>query len=453
MLLVDLLIVQVALPSIQRDLHAGFTGAPVGDRARTALTLTALLLSAGTLADRFSRKHVFLGGVVVFTLASLACALAGSPLALDLARAVQGVGGAAMFTTSLALIGQEFEGRARHTAIALWGSTIGGAVAVGPVLGGALTELLSWHWVFYVNLPIGVAVFVAAAVSVRSVRDPHAVHADVAGLVTFSGALFLFVYGVMRGNDDGWTSATILGVLAGAAVLLAAFAAVELRQTRPMLDLSLLRSPAFTGTSLGTFAIGAGDVRALAVPDALSPEHPRLLAVPGRTAVAAGDRVHLPRPGHRVTDRVQRPGQADARRRPRSRVRRPTADVRRRRALALGPCSCRGWSSAGSGSALRTRRSGISRSQSCRRTEQGCHRGSTTPSGSEVSRSVSRRSGRCSRVGWRLGYPRCLPTAPHGLAAAVASGGTRAACPPSPGRPTAPRSWKLPAARSRRDST
>ncbi len=135
MLLVDLLIVQVALPSIQRDLHAGFAGLQWVIDAYT-LTLTALLLSAGTLADRFSRKHVFLGGVVVFTLASLACALAGSPLALDLARAVQGVGGAAMFTTSLALIGQEFEGRARHTAIALWGSTIGGAVAVGPVLGG-----------------------------------------------------------------------------------------------------------------------------------------------------------------------------------------------------------------------------------------------------------------------------------------------------------------------------
>ncbi len=108
------------------------------------------------------------------------------------------------------------------------------------------------------NLPIGIGVFAAAAVSVRSVRDPHAVHADVAGLVTFSGSLSLLVYGVLRGNDDGWTSAKILGVLAGAAVLLAAFAVVELRQERPMLDLSLLRSPAFTGVSLGTFAIGAG---------------------------------------------------------------------------------------------------------------------------------------------------------------------------------------------------
>ena len=217
MLLVDITIVQVALPSIQRDLHAGFAGLQWVIDAY-ALTLAALLLSAGTLADRFSRKNVFLGGVALFTLASLACGLAGSPLALDVGRAVQGVGGAAMFTTSLALIAQEFEGQARHTAIALWSATIGGAVAVGPLLGGALTEWLSWHWVFYVNVPIGVAVFAAAVVSVHSVRDPHAVHADVAGLVTFSGSLFLFVYGLLRGNDDGWTSPTILAVLAGAAV-------------------------------------------------------------------------------------------------------------------------------------------------------------------------------------------------------------------------------------------
>ncbi|HKI93212.1 MAG TPA: MFS transporter, partial [Gaiellaceae bacterium] len=149
MLLVDVTIVQVALPSIQRDLHAGFAGLQWVIDAYT-LTLAALLLSAGTLADRFSRKNVFLGGVVLFTLASLACGLATSPAALDISRAVQGVGGAAMFTTSLALIGQEFTGPARHTAITLWGATIGGAVAIGPLLGGALTEWLSWHWVFYV---------------------------------------------------------------------------------------------------------------------------------------------------------------------------------------------------------------------------------------------------------------------------------------------------------------
>lgn len=257
MLLVDVTIVQVALPRIQRDLHAGFAGLQWVIDAY-ALTLSALLLSAGTLADRFSRKRVFLGGVVVFTAASAACGLAPTPLALDLSRAAQGVGGAAMFTTSLALIGQEFDGATRHAALALWGATIGGAVAVGPLLGGALTQWLSWHWVFYVNLPIGLAVLAAGARGLRDLGDPHAVHADLAGVASLSGSLFLLVYGLLRGNDDGWTSAKILGVLAGAAVLVVAFGWIEARQQRPMLDPALLRRHAFAGVSIGTFAIGAG---------------------------------------------------------------------------------------------------------------------------------------------------------------------------------------------------
>jgi len=256
MLLVDVTIVQVALPSIQRDLSASFAGLQWVIDAY-AITLAALLLGAGQLADRFSRKRVFVGGVVVFTGASLLCGLASSSLTLDLARAAQGVGGAAMFTTSLALIGQEFEGHARHTALALWGATIGGAVAIGPLLGGLLTEWLSWHWIFYVNLPVGIAV-VAASVAIRDLRSEQVAHTDLAGLACFSGFLFLLVYGLLRGNDDGWTSAQIVGSLGGAALLLAAFVVVELRQEHPMFDLSLLRSPAFTGVSLGTFAIGAG---------------------------------------------------------------------------------------------------------------------------------------------------------------------------------------------------
>ncbi|MGH3048698.1 MAG: MFS transporter, partial [Gaiellaceae bacterium] len=159
MLLVDVTIVQVALPSIQRDLSASFAGLQWVIDAY-AITLAALLLGAGQLADRFSRKRVFLGGVVVFTLASLVCGLAPSSLALDLARAAQGIGGAAMFTTSLALIGQEFEGPARHSALALWGATIGGAVAIGPLVGGVLTDGLGWEWIFFVNVPIGIAALI-----------------------------------------------------------------------------------------------------------------------------------------------------------------------------------------------------------------------------------------------------------------------------------------------------
>jgi EmrB/QacA subfamily drug resistance transporter len=257
MLLVDITIVQVALPSIHDDLHASFTQLQWVLDAY-ALSLASLLLTYGTLADRFGRKRIFVAGVAVFTLASLLCGLAQSGLQLDLARAFQGVGGAAMFTTALALIAQDFSGHARGTAIAFWGSTVGVAVAVGPVLGGALTDALSWRWIFFVNLPIGLAVLVISLLQMANVVDPQSVRLDLAGLVTFSGGLLLFVLALLRGNDRGWTSGLILGLFAGAVVLLALFVVVELRQERPMLDLSLFRNQAFCGVSIATFAIGAG---------------------------------------------------------------------------------------------------------------------------------------------------------------------------------------------------
>jgi EmrB/QacA subfamily drug resistance transporter len=201
---------------------------------------------------------VFMGGVGIFTLASLLCGIAGSGLELDLARAFQGIGGAAMFTTALALIAQDFAGAARGTAIAFWGATVGGAVAVGPVLGGALTDGLGWRWIFFVNVPIGAAVLAICVVRVANLVDPQTQHLDLAGLVTFSGSLLLFVLALLRGSDKGWSSALILGLFAGAVVLLAAFVAVELRQERAMFDLSLFRSRAFCGVSIATFAIGAG---------------------------------------------------------------------------------------------------------------------------------------------------------------------------------------------------
>jgi EmrB/QacA subfamily drug resistance transporter len=257
MLLVDVTIVQVALPTIHRELHAGFTSLQWVLDAY-ALSLASLLLTAGTLADRFGRKRVFTSGVAIFTLASLLCGVAGSGLELDLARAFQGIGGAAMFTTALALIAQDYTGPARGTAIAFWGATIGGGVAIGPVLGGAITDGLGWRWIFFVNIPIGAAVIAICAVRVANVVDPQTEHLDLAGLFTFSGSLLMLVLGLLRGNDRGWSSALIVGLFAGAAVLLAAFLAVELRQERPMFDLSLFRNSAFCGVSLATFAIGGG---------------------------------------------------------------------------------------------------------------------------------------------------------------------------------------------------
>lgn len=256
MLLVDVTIVQVALPTIQRRLHAGFSDLEWVIDAY-ALSLASVILTCGALADRYGRKRVFLAGVAVFTLASLGCGAATGPQLLIAGRAIQGLGGAAMFATGLALIGQDFHGPERGRAIAAWGATVGAAVAVGPLIGGALTDTLGWRSIFFVNVPVGL-VTVAIALRMRNIGDPAARRLDAAGLVTFAGSLFLLVLGLLRGTADGWTSSTIVALLAGSAVVMAAFVAVELRQERPMFDLSLFRNPGFVGVSLATFAIGAG---------------------------------------------------------------------------------------------------------------------------------------------------------------------------------------------------
>src|SRR5215213_6201606 len=257
MLIVDVTIVNVALPSIQRDLDASLTNLQWVVDAY-ALMLSALMLTAGSLADRLGRKRVFVLGVVVFTVASLLCGLAPDATFLHLARGLQGIGGAAMFATSLALIAQEFQGPQRGTAIAAWGATIGGAVAVGPLVGGALTDGFGWEWIFFVNVPIGIGTVILAETQAGESRDPDAKRLDFAGLVTFSVGLFALIYGLLRGNAEGWSSGIIVGSLAAAVLLLAAFVLVEWRQDHAMFDLNLFRKPAFSGVSYGTFAIGAG---------------------------------------------------------------------------------------------------------------------------------------------------------------------------------------------------
>src|ERR1700755_2713589 len=222
MLLLDVTIVNVALPDIQQDLKSSFEYIQWVVDAY-ALTLAAFLLTFGSLADRIGRKRVFLAGLALFTLASLLCSLSTSPTALNLARALQGIGGSAMFATSLALLAAAFTGRERGTALGIWGATTGASVAVGPLVGGVLVEHISWQSIFFVNLPIGVA---AIAVTLRMVgesKDPHPAPIDWAGLVTFSAALFALVFALVRGNTEGWGSGTIVGLLVGAVVLLIAF--------------------------------------------------------------------------------------------------------------------------------------------------------------------------------------------------------------------------------------
>jgi EmrB/QacA subfamily drug resistance transporter len=257
MLLVDITIVQVALPTIQRRLSASFTDLQWVIDAYT-LALATLILTLGSMADRYGRMRIFVGGLALFTLASLLCGVATSATFLIWSRALQGVGGAAMFATGLALIGQDFQGAERGKAIAAWGATVGGAVAIGPLIGGALTSGLGWRWIFFVNLPVGVATVWLSLTRMVNAGDPGATRLDRAGLVTFSGFMFLLVLGLIRGNADGWASALILSLFSAAAALLVLFVVVELLQDRPMFDLSLLRNRGFTGVSLATFAIGAG---------------------------------------------------------------------------------------------------------------------------------------------------------------------------------------------------
>jgi EmrB/QacA subfamily drug resistance transporter len=254
MLLLDITVVNVALPDIQTELKASFSELQWVVDAYS-LMLAALLLTAGSLADLMGRRLVFAVGLGIFTVASLLCGLAPSATALDLFRGLQGVGGAVMFATSLALLAQEFHGRERGTAFGVWGATIGGAVAVGPLVGGALTDGLGWEWIFFVNIPIGVAAIALTLQRLPESRDPDASGVDWAGVVTFSGALFLLVFALIKGNDSGWGSAEILAELIGAGVLLAAFIAVERSQARPMLDLSLFRKPTFAGASIVAFAL------------------------------------------------------------------------------------------------------------------------------------------------------------------------------------------------------
>ncbi|HEY5271965.1 MAG TPA: MFS transporter [Acidimicrobiales bacterium] len=257
MLLVDVTIVQVALPTIQRHLHASFSDLQWVIDAY-ALTLATLILTWGSVSDRFGRKRVFIFGLIVFTVSSLLCGIAGSITMLIWARALQGVGGAAMFATGLALIGQDFQGRERGKAIAAWGATVGGAVAIGPLVGGVLTSGLGWRWIFFVNLPVGVAALWVSVSRMVNQGDPGATGLDVAGLVTFSAAMFLLEYALIRGNAIGWQSAELLSLLGGAALAMLLFIFAELRQSRPMFDLSLFRKPGFTGVCVGTFAVGAG---------------------------------------------------------------------------------------------------------------------------------------------------------------------------------------------------
>jgi EmrB/QacA subfamily drug resistance transporter len=257
MLLLDITIVNVALPKIASDLKASFSDIQWVIDAY-ALTLASVLLTAGTLADRLGRRLVYSVGLVLFALASLLCALSPSALFLILARGAQGIGGAIMFATALALLAQEFHGRERGTAFGIWGATIAASAAVGPLLGGALTEGLGWSSIFYINVPIGIAAAALTMSKVAESRDPEGKRIDWLGTVTFTSSLFLLVLAIIRGNSDGWGSTRIVVLFVGSGVLLTVFLISQFVQERAMFDVSLFRKPTFSGASLVAFTMSAG---------------------------------------------------------------------------------------------------------------------------------------------------------------------------------------------------
>jgi EmrB/QacA subfamily drug resistance transporter len=254
MLLLDVTIVNVALPDIQRSLNSSFSDLQWTINAY-ALTLAALLLTAGSLADLYGRRRLFAIGLVLFTSASLLCGVAPSALFLIIARGVQGIGGAIMFATALALIAQAFHGSDRGTAFSIWGAVTGIAVAVGPVVGGALTSGISWRWIFFVNLPIGIGALAVTLLRVDESREVSARRPDWLGVVTFSSSLGALIFGLIKGNELGWGSTTIVACLAGAVALMTAFVVVERVQRTPMFDLALFRKPTFSGGAVVAFAL------------------------------------------------------------------------------------------------------------------------------------------------------------------------------------------------------
>ena len=256
MLLLDITIVNVALPDIQRALNSSFSDLQWIVDAY-ALTLAAFLLTAGSLADMYGRRLLYVIGLVIFTGASVLCGFSVSTVMIQLSRGLQGVGGAIMFAVSLALLADAFRGKDRGIAFGIWGAVTGLAVAIGPLLGGVLTSGISWRWIFFVNAPIGVLALVITIVRVAESRAPTATRPDWAGFALFTVALASLVYGLIESNQKGFTDSLVLTCFAVAAVLLVVFVLVEMRIAHPMFDLNLFRLPTFSGGLVAAFGLSA----------------------------------------------------------------------------------------------------------------------------------------------------------------------------------------------------
>jgi EmrB/QacA subfamily drug resistance transporter len=256
MIMLDNTVVNVALPSIQKDLGIGISELEWVVNAY-ALTFGVLLLSGGKLADLIGRRKIFIAGLVIFTGASLWCGLATGAGSLIAARTVQGVGAALMNPATLSIITATFPPRQRGTAIGIWAGISALALAIGPLVGGVLTQDIHWSWIFYINIPVGIAGIVAARLFIDETKDMSAEQRlDLPGLLSSAVGLFALTYGLIETNDHAWGSARVLTLFAIAAVSLAAFVFLELHQRLPMLDLTLFKNPTFSGANTVMFLVG-----------------------------------------------------------------------------------------------------------------------------------------------------------------------------------------------------
>lgn len=253
MISLDSNIIAVSLSSIAATLHAEFADIEWVVSAYT-LTFAALLMPAGALADKFGRKRILLTGLAIFTLASLLCGLSHQVLWLNIFRGLQGIGAALQLSAALATLSHTFRGAQRAKAFAFWGSVIGIAITLGPVVGGFITQHFGWQWAFYINVPVGLAMIGLTFRVAEESNNPHAGRLDILGFVTFSSSLLLLTLALIAGNHLGWGSLTILAELAAAVVLFFAFIILELRIEHPMLDLRLLNNKTYIGASVAGVA-------------------------------------------------------------------------------------------------------------------------------------------------------------------------------------------------------
>jgi EmrB/QacA subfamily drug resistance transporter len=247
MVVLDNLVVTVALPAIREDLGATLQSLEWTINAYT-LAFAVMLIPGAALGDRFGRRRLFLIGLSLFTASSAAAALAPSTGALVAARALQGIGGAIVAPLTLTLLANAFPENRRGAALGIWSGISGTGIALGPLVGGAVVEGMSWHWIFWINVPIGLALLPVAAMLLRESHGPSN-RIDLPGVTLAAGGLFALVFGLVRGQGEGWTNPIILAALTAGVALLAAFVAWERRAEDPMVPMQLFRNRTFTITN------------------------------------------------------------------------------------------------------------------------------------------------------------------------------------------------------------